>query len=652
MSTASRAQYDFLQNAPSLKYGEYDVTKDWKLASSPLMGSSNAGYVVFNPNDITQKFFLGKGEGTELDEYLSNSKLAASELGQYFGNDTTGRYDSVFSGQTLNQQAEQKRQQDLVAQFQAGTASRAQLDAQANNTYQAPLSQSQQVYNQNISQPKVTGSGTTVASRMADGTFNTGGQSPMVQNLNNITPTSTPQFNIQGNLNLGSSGTNVSQLQEYINFATGSNLVVDGQYGSQTQAQVKALQTRLGITPDGIVGPKTTQALNDYLGKILKANPNLKPPGNINSGSLQAGTPINLPSQNTNSTTSGASLMANISAQQAEQEKIQTSAEKNVTTGENDLMKLLNDSLGRGADQLKAENSAGLPQLKQQLSNINAQVKAGLAEYEIEKEQYDALSLQNRDRPVTMNSIIGSEASIDFARQQKLNRKASDIGLLQATASGLAGNIDQAQETISRAIDLKYQDKQDLINTKIEQLKILEGRLSKEEQKTANFLNTQYQQQKDQLAIQTANEKDMNSTKLNLIEKYKIGSLNDTIEQLIAKVQTTTTYKDEIRPPVGASGGSGGSSKGSSGSNSIPTKSITALRNALNESKFAGSQADGKYSDPDLYLANYNSYPDKAEFLKLFPPATYINPANTYLPQEIMKFTKQTTTTTNVNPFK
>lgn len=68
---------------------------------------------------------------------------------------------------------------------------------------------------------------------------------------------------------------------------------------------------------------------------------------------------------------------------------------------------------------------------------------------------------------------------------------------------------------------------------------------------------------------------------------------------------------------------------------------ITALKNALNASKFQGSEADGKYADPNLYLKNYNSYPDKAEFLRLFPPATYINPANTWLPAEIMKFVKQ-----------
>lgn len=76
-------------------------------------------------------------------------------------------------------------------------------------------------------------------------------------------------------------------------------------------------------------------------------------------------------------------------------------------------------------------------------------------------------------------------------------------------------------------------------------------------------------------------------------------------------------------------------------SSNTSNDNVTALKNALNQSKFQGAEADGKYADPNLYLQNYQSYPDKAEFLRLFPPATYINPANTWLPAEIMQFVKQ-----------
>lgn len=75
---------------------------------------------------------------------------------------------------------------------------------------------------------------------------------------------------------------------------------------------------------------------------------------------------------------------------------------------------------------------------------------------------------------------------------------------------------------------------------------------------------------------------------------------------------------------------------------------IKALKDALNQTKFdtTNPEADGKYADPTLYLQNYESYPDKAEFLRLFPPSQYINPENTWLPDEIMRFVKKPASST------
>ena len=73
--------------------------------------------------------------------------------------------------------------------------------------------------------------------------------------------------------------------------------------------------------------------------------------------------------------------------------------------------------------------------------------------------------------------------------------------------------------------------------------------------------------------------------------------------------------------------------------------SITQLKNALKASAFQGPEADGKYADPNLYLQNYQSWLQNGgtaeEFFRNFPPSTYINPANTWLPAEIMAFVKK-----------
>lgn len=92
-------------------------------------------------------------------------------------------------------------------------------------------------------------------------------------------------------------------------------------------------------------------------------------------------------------------------------------------------------------------------------------------------------------------------------------------------------------------------------------------------------------------------------------------------------------------PTAKTTGGGGSSSSGT-----IPSAQVTALKKALDASKYSGAEADGKYADPSLYLANYQSYiasgGSAGVFLAAFPPSTYINPKNTWLPQEILNFTK------------
>lgn len=66
----------------------------------------------------------------------------------------------------------------------------------------------------------------------------------------------TPSFALTGgNLNTGSRGDNVKQLQSML------GIISDGIYGPQTKQAVIEFQKKNGLTPDGIVGPATTAAL-------------------------------------------------------------------------------------------------------------------------------------------------------------------------------------------------------------------------------------------------------------------------------------------------------------------------------------------------------------------------------------------------------
>lgn len=62
-------------------------------------------------------------------------------------------------------------------------------------------------------------------------------------------------------ISYGSSGSDVKKLQESLN-NHGYNLVVDGQFGSKTQAAVRDYQSKNGLAVDGIVGANTWGSLN------------------------------------------------------------------------------------------------------------------------------------------------------------------------------------------------------------------------------------------------------------------------------------------------------------------------------------------------------------------------------------------------------
>ena len=66
-------------------------------------------------------------------------------------------------------------------------------------------------------------------------------------------------------LRRGAKGELVRKLQGLLNFVLGGiipPLTVDGIFGAKTEDAVKEMQSRLGLTDDGICGPKTWAALD------------------------------------------------------------------------------------------------------------------------------------------------------------------------------------------------------------------------------------------------------------------------------------------------------------------------------------------------------------------------------------------------------
>ena len=76
-------------------------------------------------------------------------------------------------------------------------------------------------------------------------------------------------------LKKGDSGSDVRHVQtflrntfpvyrDYVTYKRGQLLVIDGEFGLQTEVWVKEFQRRTGLARDGVVGPKTLQMMRKY----------------------------------------------------------------------------------------------------------------------------------------------------------------------------------------------------------------------------------------------------------------------------------------------------------------------------------------------------------------------------------------------------
>jgi len=203
--------------------------------------------------------------------------------------------------------------------------------------------------------------------------------------------------------------------------------------------------------------------------------PEKKPSGTITPSSMEGATGLNIPGGATDTSGVSDSFVTGANTSIAEIMKQltppETQVDKKQQTLLDDMSSLTGDLAKKASEQLTTEQSAGLPALRQQFADINAQILSKSAEYKV-------LQTANQNKPISMNTIIGNERAI-------LNAQASDIGLLQARALGLQGQIEMAQATVDRAIDLKYSTIQAQLSVYQAQLDAIQPELNKQEKQQA-----------------------------------------------------------------------------------------------------------------------------------------------------------------------
>jgi hypothetical protein len=175
----------------------------------------------------------------------------------------------------------------------------------------------------------------------------------------------------------------------------------------------------------------------------------------------------------------------------------ETAASKSYSDLMGQINTLLPGMANKSADQLQAEKDNKLPQLKQNLAALNSQILSSVAGY---NKAIEGEGLASGETP--LNVVLGKQAVIR-------RNQAADIGLLQARALGLQGQVEMAQETANRAIDLKYDTLKDTISVKMQQLDLIAPILNKEESRFAAALQRKYQIEDAQIADKRDKQKMM-----------------------------------------------------------------------------------------------------------------------------------------------
>ena len=281
-------------------------------------------------------------------------------------------------------------------------------------------------------------------------------------------------------------------------------------------------------------------------------------------------TPVNIGTPTTNTTAADSTIAGTKSFSEGVQDTIkqsnealaasQTPEQKAQSTLLEEAKKLIGDTAGQAAMLAEEEKKRNIEGMNTQLSGINSQITTGLAEYEQLKKafdmQYYQTTIANRGQAVPMSKIIGNQAQIDLKRQfddaSVLSAKAGDIGLLQAQALGLQGQIEAAQKAAQKAVEVKYAPILEQLSIKTQQLALIQPLLDKQEKIQAAALQMQYDAQKQATTDAKATEQQRIDLALSYMQKYPQAnvSINDSYESMQAKVAglPTTTGLTEVSP--------------------------------------------------------------------------------------------------------
>jgi len=288
------------------------------------------------------------------------------------------------------------------------------------------------------------------------------------------------------------------------------------QQGTQAGNQILQPQSSGTITPE-MLQPGQSVQVPTYTPTAPSAS-SFTPTANTSTTSTPtstSSTPTTTSSPAASTPTDSASSAAINSANATSDQIIAstTPAETDTQKQADQLVKNISDTVPLLAGQTQAlndaENAAGVPQLKSQLNDINSQINTKQAELNQDDATLLALNHGLETTPgITLFDVSRGEQKNNADAAIIRAQKVAEIGVLNARALAVQGNISLAVDTAQKAVDAKYAPIQDQINTYKAQLDAIQPLLTRDEQKQANEQSIRVSEAQKAVDDQKAQEKD------------------------------------------------------------------------------------------------------------------------------------------------
>lgn len=205
------------------------------------------------------------------------------------------------------------------------------------------------------------------------------------------------------------------------------------------------------------------------------------------------------------------------------------SAEGSVDTSQSDLLNLSKQLEGRTAEQIALENQSNIPQLNKELLDLQSTAREQAIQY-----QTTPYSMGGQGRGIITGILRGQEA----VKQRQL---ATDLMLTNSQIQAKQGNIQLAQNTIDRAIAMKYEPLLQQVETKKLIYEMNKDSLSRADKALLEAKDKQWTLQKTQIEKQMEDEKAIQNIAL---EALKNGADSNTIKTITNSKDVNTAIQN------------------------------------------------------------------------------------------------------------